>query len=99
MADAAVKEERTLRTTSGRIATALQKAQADLKRRWGYDWSQSDQDHFDSYVKPYIQGGTWSGIDDIATYIYAMYEVGVPGSDSNRWVQMVSGGGSAGDWD
>jgi hypothetical protein len=96
MADTAVKEERTLRTTSGRIATALTKAQADLKSRWGYDWSQSDQDHFDSYVKPYIQGGTWSGIDDIATYIYAMYEVDVPGSDSNRWMQMVSGG-AAGD--
>ncbi len=56
MADVSVKElsEYILRATSGRIAKALEQAKADLKSRWGYDWCQSDQDHFDSYVKPYI---------------------------------------------
>ena len=75
----------SLRATSGRIATALEHAKSELKTRWGYDWTQSNQDHFESHAKPYIQSSIWRGIGDISTYIYAMYEVDIPGTDSNRW--------------
>eukprot|EP01050_Picozoa_sp_SAG11_P015158 SAG11_NODE_1936_length_4032_cov_8.888380_6_plen_89_part_00 len=75
----------SLRVTSGRIAKALEGAKLALKSRWGYDWTQSDQEHFGDYVKPYIQGGIWRGVDDISDYICAMYELDIPSTDPNRW--------------
>eukprot|EP01050_Picozoa_sp_SAG11_P036993 SAG11_NODE_14363_length_614_cov_40.473786_2_plen_89_part_00 len=82
----------SLRVTSGRVAKALEGAKLALKTRWGYDWTQSDQDHFEDYVKPYIQGSIWRGVGDISDYIYAMYELDIPGTDSNRWRLAVEAG-------
>eukprot|EP01050_Picozoa_sp_SAG11_P012595 SAG11_NODE_1409_length_4997_cov_4.521846_4_plen_72_part_00 len=39
---------------------------------------EEDQEHFENYMTPYIKSSTWRNTDDIATYIYAMFEVKIP---------------------
>eukprot|EP01050_Picozoa_sp_SAG11_P022557 SAG11_NODE_4291_length_1967_cov_1.268201_3_plen_85_part_00 len=83
-----------MKINSGRLESALAKAKADLSRRWGYEWQEEDQEHFDSYMKPYIQSSTWRNTEDVATYIYAMFEVEIPGMDAFRWRQAMTRGGA-----
>ena len=81
-----------LRVTSGRIEIALEEAKHDLKTRWQYEWTADDDQHFLEYVKPYIQAGVTGpdslitgGVAVLSKYIYRMYEIEIPGTESNRW--------------
>ena len=62
-----------VRPTVARLDTARRRAMADLERIHNYAWTQEDQDHFDSMVKPVVMAQLWSHTEHISTYIFAQF--------------------------
>ena len=62
-----------LRATEARLQEALAGAKRDLLQLDSHEWTQGNQDHFDTVVKNAMRRDVWHSIDDMSTYVFAMF--------------------------
>ena len=60
------------RVTVARVETARRLAVQDLAVA-GHQWTQEDQDHFDTVVRPAVMTSVWESTADMGHYIFAMH--------------------------
>eukprot|EP01050_Picozoa_sp_SAG11_P031504 SAG11_NODE_9816_length_878_cov_3.716303_1_plen_81_part_00 len=65
--------QHSLWVTDARLSQALPDAKRDLLQLDGHAWTQENQDHFDEVVKVAMRREIWYSVEEMSTYIYAMF--------------------------